>query len=693
MAFEMLDRPNMYTTIRLLALSTAVGLLAASCGEPRDAPAPPGRSIARLPELPRLESRPLAPVPHGSPAPRRAAPPAMATPGSRRIDLKLLVITAVGDEPAFLAASSALDRIGVPHDVLIAATDELTPAMLSDGVDHCNYRGVVIAVGGLGFVDPATGSWTSAFTAAEWTILGDFERACAARELVWYGWPGAEFGLAMASSFSDAETVTARLTADGAGVFPFVQANAAIPIENAYGYRAVVTDPATTSLVQTGDGYTLVARRVHGDGRETLIATVDSNPYLVHALVLESGMVSWVSRDLYLGKKRAYLSPQVDDIFIDNDMWNPQTHSNPEDGSNTFRITGSDLAAFVSWQADLRGMLPAGSTYLTAMAFNGAGTQRREYPDQTLLAAARAAGPALAWVNHTWDHENMDAMARTTAAREVTSNCARAVQLGLAGFSCTELVTPDMSGLTNPTAVLGILDAGARSVVSDTSITPEIAAERGTTPGNNPSFNVGRVNARDARLYQVPRHPTSVFYDVSTRAAAVDEYNTIYRGYWGRDLGYAEILAFDTEFGLHYLLSGDIDPLMFHQANLRAELVDSLHRCLVCDWVETSAMRYAALLDAPILTLPQRDIANAMMARAAYDACGVTATYVEGAGAGDGRPDTIELSSSGTCSAPVTGVTSPLGLVEIYGGVPTTEVAMSPGTIVTIPLPLAPAAD
>lgn len=616
----------------------------------------------------------------------------MAPPGSRRIDLKLLLITAVGDEPAFLAASSALDRIGAPHDVLIAATTELTPALLSNGVDHCNYRGVVVAVGGLGFFDAATGTWTSAFTPAEWATLGDFERACGARELVWYGWPGADFGLAVASSFGDSETVLAGLTLAGASVFPLVQPTASIPIKYAYGYRAIVTDPATTALVQTSDGYTLVASRVFADGREAAIATFDSSPYLAHSLVLESGLVSWVSRDLYLGKKRAYLSPQVDDLFIENDMWSIETHRNPEDGSQVLRITGSDLTKFVAWQTAFRGMLPAGSAYTTAMAFNGLGTRRQEYPDQTVVSAAQAAGPALMWINHTWDHENMDAMARPAAALEVSRNCSRAAQLGLSGFSCAELVTPDMSGLTNPDVVLGILDAGAQSVVSDTSITPEVAAQRGTTPGDNPSFNVGRINTADARLYQVPRHPTSVFYDTATRAAAVDEYNTIYRAYWGRDLAYNEIIDVDTEFGLHYLLSGDIDPLMFHQANLRGEQVDAVNRCLLCDWVEAAATRYAALLGAPISTLAQRDIASAMMARAAYDACGATATYVEGAGAGDGRPDTLELSSLAACSVPITGVDSPLGLVEIYGGIPTTEVTLTPKTTVTLPLPLAPAA-
>jgi hypothetical protein len=643
-----------------------------------------------VPELARFESRPLVPLRHGAPSssagsPLRVPKVQMAAPGERRIELKLLLITATGLEPAYLAARSALDRIGVPYDVLIAVTTELGPDMLSNSVDGCYYRGVVVAVGGLGYFDTSTQLWTSAFTTDEWTTLADYERACSARELIWYGWPGVEFGLALSSSFAPTDMVTAHTTSAGAGVFPYVPASAAIPINYVYGYKATVIDPAaTTALVQSDDGHALVAQHLALDGRETMIVTVDSNPNLVYGLVQEYGLVNWVSRGLFIGKKRAYLTPQVDDVFIDDDMWNTTTHrNNPDlDGVNTLRLTGSDIDQLVSWQTGFRAKLPTGSRYITVMAFNGVGAVSAMYPDQTLLTAALSAGGNLTWLSHTWDHENMDLMTRTAARDEVTRNCELAAAYRLNGFVCSELVTPDMSGLTSTDAMLGVLDAGVRYVVSDTSITAEVAAARGTMPGDNPSFNVGRVNSVDARIYQVPRHPTSIFYDVATRAAEVDEYNTIYRSYWGRDLSYSEIINVDTLFGLHYLLTGDIDPLMFHQPNLSTELVDGTIHSLFGDWVEASATQFTALIRFPILTLTEREIAGAMQARAALDACGAAATYVEA-----GSASTLELRSSGTCVIPITGVSSTVGAVEVYAGVPTTEVAMAAGITRVITLP------
>jgi hypothetical protein len=74
-------------------------------------------------------------------------------------------------------------------------------------------------------------------------------------------------------------------------------------------------------------------------------------------------------------------------------------------------------------------------------------------------------------------------------------------------------------------------------------------------------------------------------------------------------------------------------------------------------------MRFVALVKCPILTLSERDIATAMKARAAFTACGATATYMKATSPGREYvgPDTVELYSTGTCSVPITGVASMLG--------------------------------
>lgn len=626
----------------------------------------PSSSIAYVPHHPQVLARDVS-----------GAYPTVS--GNRRITQRVLLLGATGAEPAYLAARDALERIGIPYRAVNASQEEVTAAMLSDGISTCHFSGVIVATSGLAYSDPTSGTWQSALTLEEWQRLSSFEVACSAREIVWYAWPSEDLGLAAGAAFDSNAAVNGRLTTVGQTFFRRVKPAAQIPYRLVYGYRASILNPVTTrSLIEAEDGGVLMALHTPPDGREMLVSTVDASPYVTSSLLLEYDMLRWLNRDLFVGKKRTYLAPQIDDIFLDNDMW---VVGQGNQGTTQFRISGTDLNAFVSWQTQRQASLPAGSTFTTDMAFNGFGTLSSEYPDTTLLSAARNAGNRLVWLSHTWDHENLDAMTRSEATAEVTRNCNRGRNLLFNAFRCTELVTPDMSGLGNLEALRGLYDGGVRFVVSDTSITEQI---RPGQPGTNPSFNVGRFNPLDPRIYHIPRHPTSIFYDVSSPATETDEYNSIYRSYYGRNLTYTEILDKDSAFGLFYLLQGDIDPLMFHQANLtRYVNASGQSRSLYADWIDTVLGKFLALSNTPVHTLRMTEIGNAMKARASLNSCGVTATIVE-TGA---MTSNLELRSVGTCLVPVTGLSAAtFGSVETYAGEPTTSVTMTTGSVRTIPV-------
>ena len=624
-----------------------------------------------------LEYVPRAPVDGLSNGPPEDTFVSHAVVPGRRITQRVLLLGATGTEPAYLEAKAALDRIGVPYRPLIASTEPLTAALLGDNLLNCAFSGVIVSTSGLGYTGPA--GWQSALTTAQWQILDAFEAACGAREVTWYGYPGADYGLVAGAAFDSTASVDGRLTTAGVAFFKRVKSTALVPYRSSYGYRATIADPATTvSLVEAVDGGVLMATHTTADGREMLISTVDSSPYLTHALLLEYDMISWVNRGLFVGKKRAYLSAQIDDLFIADDLW---VVGVGDLNTTELRIKGTDLTSFVAWQTARQTSLPAGSSFFTTVAFNAVGTLASEYPDATLLAIARSAtGAKLTWLNHTWDHENMDAMTRALAGSEVATNCSLGRSLRLNGLNCAELVTPDMSGLINLNAVRGMLDAGVRYVVSDTSHT---AALFPTNPGDNPSFNVGRVNSLDARLYHVPRHPTSIFYDVNNSATETDEYNKIYHAYYGRDLAYSEVLDKDSAFGLFYMLQGDIDPLMFHQTNMASFATGGVAHTLYGDWIDAVLTKYLALTAAPVLTLREADLGFAMQARGALNGCGVTATKVVAA-----TTSSLELKTVGACTVPVTGLSNTsFGTVETYAGDPMTSVVMTANGVKTIPIP------
>src|SRR5206468_2897952 len=102
----------------------------------------------------------------------------------------------------------------------------------------------------------------------------------------------------------------------------------------------------------------------------------------------------------------------------------------------------------------------------------------------------------------------------------------------------------------------------------------------------NPSPNAGICSPGQPAVLMIPRHPTNLYFNVSTPAEWVAEYNSFYGQAglipppwgWGYDLNYEQILDRESQALLSYLLKGDIDPLMFHQPNLRA--YDGTHTLL-----------------------------------------------------------------------------------------------------------------
>src|SRR5262249_25026270 len=151
-------------------------------------------------------------------------------------------------------------------------------------------------------------------------------------------------GLAAATTLQNTP-ITIGVTAAGRTFFPYLVSTAAIPVSDVWGYPATITDPTTTTaLVTAQDGTVIVAHHVPGDGRDLIVTTIDENRYSEHGLLLEYGLLDWVSHGLFLGKRRVYLSAQIDDLFLDSDLYRA-------DGSAAdYTITGGDLSQIAAWQ-------------------------------------------------------------------------------------------------------------------------------------------------------------------------------------------------------------------------------------------------------------------------------------------------------------------------------------------------------
>ena len=591
------------------------------------------------------------------------------------IDMKLLVIAADGNETDYPAIVAFLQQIGIPYTTLMAAQTTLTASMLSDGAGRGYYQGIILTTGSL-IYDAGGGNWVSALTDAEWQILQQYEANFGVRQLTSYTAPYAPYtyGLNLVDVVDTTSTpLQATLTSAGQSIYSYLNVSSPITFKNAWVYRATVADPAvTTPLLVTPEGYAIASITTYPDGRQNLAVTAANNPYLLHSLLLSYGNINWVTKGLFLGERHVNFGPQIDDLLIDDDMWD--TTALTDTTGLAFRMSGSDFTAAIAWQNSTRAIYPLARSLTLEWAFNGEGGTGIYSPD-TLTPAVKQYQAAFNYVNHTYTHANLDTISTTAATQELTLNHNAATRTyKFTRYFKDALVQPDISGLNNPNFLLAAKNFGIKYLISDTS-----------QPGwNNPSPNAGFYSTYQPSILIIPRRPTNLFYNLRTPAEWVSEYNCYYGPtgtcaggqwrYWDHNLTYTEILDKESEFMLQYLLKWDLDPLMFHQPNVGA--YDGVHS-LLGDLINATLAKYSAVYNLPIRNLSQHDIGLKMAARMTYNASGVTGRFV---------PCTsLTITSPKAVVVPITGVANGTNR-EVYGGQNISYVTLGAGQTKTIPL-------
>jgi Concanavalin A-like lectin/glucanases superfamily len=595
------------------------------------------------------------------------------------LDLRMLVMSADGGEADLPAIQTALDYLGAPYDTYVA-TDHpggLGPSVLANGC-HGNYQGILLATDNL-VHQQSDLSFAAMLTPDDAQTLATYEATFGVRQVTWYTFPTPDLGFNPTVDASG-DLRNATLTPRGAQVFPYLNAGASIPIQYSWTYLTTPLDGSTTPLLTDAAGHALAAIHVSSDGRENLAMTFDSNPFVVHAMLLSYGVVNWVAKGLFVGERHAYVSPQVDDIFIDDAQWTSGTACGTDVDSTGVqqRITGVDLTAVSTWQRARR-LDPRTADLRVTMAFNGLGTTNnftllvgqsdRLIGGVTTGAAADTLTPTAHdlqgdfwWVSHTFNHTNLDAVTPAEAASEITQNNATAVALGFTDFLSHAMVQPDVSGLANPDFLQAAFDNGLRYLVSDTS-----------RPGqDNPSPNIGFWSAIQPGIFVIPRRANNLFFNVAAPADWAAEYNCHYNSYWGRDLSYAEVLDVESDQLLAHMLRGELDPWMFHQTNLAA--YDDLHtHTLLTDLLDATLTKFYAYENLPVVSPSMEVLGARMAARTAWRTAGITATLQPGVG--------LVLTSPVDVIVPITGLDLPGA--EQYGGQAISWVALT-ATVPTV---------
>lgn len=620
-------------------------------------------------------------------------------------DMKLLVIGIDGSEPSYQAITYFLDYLGIPYQAVLAKSQPL-PAL--SNVSKGFYQGVILSTGNLGYCD-ASGC-RSALPDSAWASLDAYTRDFGVRMAAFYAWPEKRYGLVATGSTgsSDSAPQSATFTTAGKAIFSYLNTANPLKVTNSWVYLAAPAPDAgeTTTPLLTIQGATVAAVHTKADGREYLAMTLDSNPYLLHAMALNYGVFNWVTKGIFIGARKVYLSTQMDDFFLPNDLYlqgvancTPvgfvtEPTSNASDNCPTARMSSEDLSALLRFQAALNVQTQFHGIRF-GLVFNGLGSALGggDYgAGDPLTVGAQAAKASFYWVNHTFDHENLDCFNPvpnsgicapanySQSLQEIQQNVSIARALGLP-LDTASMVTPGISGLYNPNFLKAAADSGIRYLVSDTS-----------RPDGTPALpNTGIRSTIQPSILFIPRRATNAFYNTKSGFSGVagslpDEYNYFYgptglfriggpggQPFFPINQTYADIVNRESDALLTYMMRYEIYPTMWHQSNFVRYAGD---QTLFTDIVSATLDKFAKLSNLPVISLQEAQIGKELEDRMAFNSAKVTATLTPGW--------SITLGSNAAVSVPVTGLCKTN--CSSYGGQVISKLPVPARGTITVPL-------
>lgn len=594
----------------------------------------------------------------------------------RCVNLRTLIISTgnASEDSALNLVEGLHERMGVPYAVLDSSRKLLTAEMLWSG-NHGYYNAIILTNSTL-WDEEAPGK--SGFSAQEWALLHDYERRFSVRESVVSGHPAIDANLGLNYGMVEEKTFTHgkfsgvwHKPAGGTELFEKINSANPLPLE---GYAVGARERNSGSgpqvdplLTERESGAILVARLRYPDGREVLFSTLNNAPRYLHSQLLAYEFLNFASKGVFIGARKIYLNAHVDDLFLPNFLWDPDT--NDIDRDRIYRMTPSDAENTAKSLRRLRNRYPTARNLKLDFAFNGKYWGNRvTVEDELFRELSGYNGTLFRYINHTLTHHNMDLGTATDyqkAKEEIEQNMVIWRELDLPEFEQNRsvLVTGEHSGLRNGDTpypegkndafLQAARDAGVRYLASDAS---------------QPNQNLEQF-IQEFDILLLPRYPTALFYNVTEPDALTDEYNYMFherhleQGLRPADvpgansglLSYREIMEIDTDQALRNMLGYSIWPHYFHQSNLQN--YDQKGKTLLFDWLETLFDKYQRLTTLPVISLPYHEVGRLTENRLAARDAGVSAVW-------NLETDEVTVSAQRNAGIFVTGLAGG----EYYGG-------------------------
>ncbi|CAG8950738.1 hypothetical protein HYFRA_00002949 [Hymenoscyphus fraxineus] len=604
-------------------------------------------------------------------ASQEVAPPSPFAAAS--VSSTILVIAR--DKSSAYSAYSGLNDLGIPYSVLLVPANGASLPKLNDSVTQGNF-GLIVVQSEVSYLNTKTGEYTSALTDQQWASIYAYQVSFGVRLVRLDVTPSASTGTVSIGGCCSKGDQQVSFSNDTGFTTAGLKIGAGVTTTGLWHYLANITDSSiATEFAQfstaTADGFKTrstagVINRIKG--REQMVFFIGfSTDWSVTSNFLQHAWIHWGTRGLYSGYRRAMMTPQVDDMFLETPLFDAPT--------TNFRLLPEDLDMHVQWMDSVKSTLNSGSDWFIEIGHNGNGNiedseKRREaascrpgpieYADQVdtpiefvkplgsgtdLWPATPTAYPkystsctgndellnwfqdssnlnAFAHVSHTFTHEDLNNATYADTYKEITWNTAWMKDVGISKakrFSPIGLIPPAITGMHNGDAIKGWVDAGIKNVVGDNTRSILLNQQN----EHWPLFSTVATNGYEG-VQITPRWASNIYYNCDLPECTTAEW----KQYSAGNGTFTDLLALEKSVNVRHLLGLHHDAFMFHQANMRVSDVDDItingfrsQYSLLMAWVETVVPEFVRLVKWPLVSKKHDDLAASFLSRMNRDAC------------------------------------------------------------------------
>ena len=303
-----------------------------------------------------------------------ATPPSAELVSDDTVDtVSSTVLVIARDSASAYSAWSGLNDRGIPYQTLIVPQAGVALPVLNSSETQGNF-GLIVVLSEVSYLYTDVG-YESALTADQWQALYNYQVSFRVRLVRLDSYPSAAFGTeALGSCCNNGVEQLVSISDNSAFPTAGLKTGATMSTLGIYHYPAqIINSTLAKEFLQLGpsaDGLfnaTSTAGVINNiGGREQMVFYVPfSTDWAVTSVWLQHAWIDWGTRSLYTGYRRALLPTQVDDMFLESDIYSPN--------GTTYRVGTDDLAQHITFMSTINSKLNSGSDWWIEIGHNGNG--------------------------------------------------------------------------------------------------------------------------------------------------------------------------------------------------------------------------------------------------------------------------------------------------------------------------------